>query len=157
MAFESLLRRFAAAVQANDGAGLAALFTPDGVYEDCFFGPHQGAAAIVAMLARFHDGGRDYRWEFIDPVCVGDTGYARWRFSYASRLPGLLGRPVLVEGMSCFSLDGGRIGHYREVIGRGLALSQLDFDAERVRRVVRRAAEAQNAKPESRPHLERFV
>jgi limonene-1,2-epoxide hydrolase len=124
MPFDELLRRFAAAVQANDGAGLAALFTPDGVYEDGFFGPHQGHAAIAAMLARFHQGGRDYLWEFLDPVIQGDTGYARWRFSYASRLPESLGRPVLFEGMSCFSLEHGRIARYREVFDRGLALAR---------------------------------
>jgi hypothetical protein len=30
--FSQMLERFAAAVEANDGAGLAALFTTDGVY-----------------------------------------------------------------------------------------------------------------------------
>ena len=64
MTFTDLLDRFADAVRRHDGAGLAALFTPDGVYEDGFFGPHQGPAAIAAMLQRFHDGGRDYWWEF---------------------------------------------------------------------------------------------
>ena len=91
MAFAELLERFADAVRANDGAALAALFTADGVYEDGFFGPHAGRVAIGQMLQRFHDGGRDYWWEFHEPVCVGDTGYARWRFSYASRRPGQQG------------------------------------------------------------------
>lgn len=156
MLFEDLLHRFAAAVQANDGAGLAALFTEDGVYEDGFFGPHRGPDAIAAMLKRFHTGGRDYLWEFLDPVMQGDTGYARWRFSYASRLPESMDRPVLFEGMSCFSLRDGRIARYREVFDRGLALAQLDFGAERIKRVVARAAEAQNARPECWPHLDRF-
>jgi hypothetical protein len=60
--FAELLAAFSAAVVANDGAGLAALFTADGIYADEFFGAHQGRTAIAAMLQRFHDTGRDYRW-----------------------------------------------------------------------------------------------
>ena len=47
--FPRTLERFAAAVEANDGAGLAALFTEDGVYEDGFFGAYTGPAAIAEM------------------------------------------------------------------------------------------------------------
>ena len=63
--FDALLKRFAAAVEANDGQGLAGLFTEDGTYEDGFFGPHTGRPSIAAMLQRFHDTGRDYLWEFL--------------------------------------------------------------------------------------------
>jgi hypothetical protein len=69
-----LLETFAGAVQANAGAGLAMLFTPDGVYEDGFFGAHRGRASIAAMLQHFHDTGSDYVWEFFDPVCGGAIG-----------------------------------------------------------------------------------
>ncbi len=157
MEFTQLLQRFADAVRANDGAGLAALFTADGVYEDGFFGPHQGAGAIAAMLQRFHDGGRDYWWEFVEPVCVGDLGYARWRFSYASRRAGVEGRPVLFEGISRFALRGGLIGHYFEVFDRGLALAQQDYPAAGIASVSAKAAARQNAKPECAPHLARFA
>ena len=86
-AFSDLLAAFAAAVVADDGNALAALFTPDGVYRDEFFGAHRGRAAIAAMLRRFHDTGSDYRWDFYEPACAGGTGYARFCFSYRSRLP----------------------------------------------------------------------
>ena len=100
--FVALLTTFADAVQANHGQRLAMLFTEDGVYEDGFFGAHTGRAAIAAMLQRFHDTGSNYFWEFVDPVSDGAIGYARFRFSYASRLPESMGRPVLFEGISCF-------------------------------------------------------
>ncbi len=122
MEFSALLRRFAASVQANDGEGLAGLFAPDGVYDDGFFGPHRGRPDIARMLQRFHDGGRDYWWEFLAPVYDGTDGYAQWRFSYASRLEGCEGRPVLFEGMSRFTLSDGGIVLYREMFDRGLAL-----------------------------------
>ncbi len=86
--FADLLAAFTQAIVANDGAGLGALFAPDGVYQDEFFGPHRGRAAIAAMLQRFHDTGSDYRWDFLDPVSDGSTGYARFRFSYRSTTAG---------------------------------------------------------------------
>ncbi len=157
MPLQPLLDHFARAVQHNDGAGLAALFTPDGIYDDGFFGAHQGRPAIAAMLQRFHDGGRDYWWEFIEPVFTGHLGYARWRFSYASRRAGSEGRAVLFEGMSSFSLRDGLIAHYREIFDRGLALAQQDYPAAAIASVVAKAAARQNARPENAAHLARFA
>jgi hypothetical protein len=154
--FPDLLAAFAAAVVANDGAGLGALFTPDGIYADEFFGAHRGRTAIAAMLQRFHDTGRDYRWDFLDPIGDGQVGYARFRFSFASRLPECDGKPVMFEGISQFRLAAGLIAHYSEAFDRGVALVQLGFPAERIRRIVEKAAAAQNQGPEARPHLDRF-
>lgn len=154
--FTALLAAFAAAVEANDGRKLAMLFTADGVYEDGFFGAHTGRAAISAMLQRFHDTGGSYLWEFLDPVSNGVTGYARFRFSYASRLSESIGRPVLFEGISCFRFQGGLIARYYEVFDRGVALVQLAFPAERIRRVLEKVVQGQNRQPEARTHLNRF-
>ncbi|TMJ67974.1 MAG: nuclear transport factor 2 family protein [Alphaproteobacteria bacterium] len=156
LTFRDLLTAFAAAVEANDGEGLALLFTEDGTYEDGFFGAHTGRPAIAAMLQRFHDTGRDYFWEFLDPVSDGSIGYARFRFSYASRLPESAGRLVFFESISCFQFRDGLIAHYREAFDRGLALVQLDFPAERIKRVLQRAAAAQNGVPDAPRHLDRF-
>lgn len=155
--FPTLLGHFATAVTANDGAALAALFTADGTYDDGFFGPHRGRAAIAAMLQRFHETGGDYRWDWLDPLCDGTTGYARFRFSYISRLPDCRGKPVVFAGMSRFLLEDGLIRHYAEAFDRGVALVQLGFPAERIRRILEKAAAAQNALPEARAHLDRFT
>jgi SnoaL-like protein len=139
--FPELLKAFAAAVAANDDGALGALLAPAGVYVDEFFGAHTGRAAIAAMLQRFHDTGRDYRWDFFDPVCDGTTGYARFRFSYVSRLPECEGQPVVFEGISRFRFAaGGLIEHYDEAFDRGVALVQLSFPAERIRRILEKAA-----------------
>jgi hypothetical protein len=155
--FPTLLRRFSAAVVTNDGAALAGLFTEDGVYEDGFFGAHQGHAEIARMLARFHETGTDYRWDFFDPLSDGRIGYARWRFSYASKMPGAEGQPVVFEGMSLFQLRGERIAHYGEAFDRGVALVQQGFPAERIGKILAKVAHARNATPECREHLARFV
>jgi hypothetical protein len=155
--FADLLAAFTAAIVANDGAGLGALFAEDGVYDDVFFGAHRGGAAIASMLQRFHDTGSDYRWDFFDPLSDRKTGYARFRFSYRSRLSESAGRPVLFEGISQFRLTGdGLITRYGEAFDRGVALVQLGFPAERIRRIVEKAAAAQNATDEARAHLDRF-
>src|SRR5215472_6191088 len=156
LTFADLLTAFAAAVIANDGDGLASLFTENGTYEDGFFGAHTGRPAIAAMLQRFHDTGRDYFWEFLDPVGDGSIGYARFRFSYASLLPEAAGRPVFFEGMSCFRLRDELIAHYREAFDRGVALVQLEFSAERIKHILARAATTQNRNPETKRHLARF-
>jgi hypothetical protein len=98
----------------------------------------------------------NYLWEFMDPVSDGATGYARFRFSYASRLPESIGRAVLFEGISCFRFHGELISHYSEAFDRGVALAQLAFPAERIKRILEKAATSQNQLPEARRHLDRF-
>ena len=108
------------------------------------------------MLQRFHDTGRDYRWDFIDPISNGATGYARFRFSFASRLPECEGRPVVFEGISCFAFSDGLIARYREAFDRGVALVQLGFPAERIKRILENTAAWENQLPAARRHLDRF-
>jgi len=139
-----LLTTFADAVQSNHRQRLALMFTEDGVYEDGFFGAHVGRESIATMLQRFHETGSSYFWEFVDPVTDGEIGYARFRFSYASRLPESIGRAVLFEGISCFRFRGELISHYSEAFDRGVALAQLAFPAERIKRILEKAAESQS-------------
>ena len=138
--FRNILARFTAAGCANDGAGFATLFAEDATYDDNFFGLHRGRAAIAAMLQRFHDTGENYRWEFDEPVFDGALGYAWFRFSFASKLPGCEGKPVLIRGISCFRVEGGLIAAYREVFDTGIALAELGFPAERIKRILDKEA-----------------
>ena len=143
-----LLKSFASAVEASNGNGLADCFTDDGVYDDYFFGPSQpGREGICAMLAHFHEGGANFKWEFRDPVVQGRLGYASYRFSYDSTLPGAKGARVVFDGISRFELEGGRIKRYSEVFDRGMALAQLDFAPERLKKVALKYAGALKARP----------
>jgi hypothetical protein len=155
--FPQLLARFAAAVENNDGAGLAALFTEDGVYEDGFFGAYTGPSAITGMVAHFHKTASNFRWEFFDPLSDGCAGYVRYRFSYLSAMPGAEGKPVVFEGIGHFVFRDRRIARYSEIFDRGLALAQQGFAAERIKRVLEKAAARQNDTPECRAHLERLT
>ena len=154
--FSGLLGRFTRAVIANDGVSFAALFTEDGVYDDGFFGEYQGRKAIAGMLAHFHDTGSKYRWDFFDPLSDGHTGYARYRFSYASGMPGAEGKPVVFEGISFFTFRDGLIARYAESFDRGMALAQQDFAAERIKKVLLKLAARQNGSAAAQEHLQRF-
>ena len=155
-AFPQMLQTFANAVAANDGKGLAALFTADGVYVDGFYGAYAGRDAIGKMLQHFHETGSNFRWDFFDAVSDGRAGYARWRFGYASKMPGAEGKPVVFEGTGHFQFRDGLIARYSEVFDRGMALAQQDFAAERIKKVLVKLAARQNASDGAKEHLARF-
>ena len=153
MDFADLVSRFATAAAAGDGNTLADLFTPDGTYDDYFFGPHSGHVAIKRMLAHFADGGRDFRWEFRDPVCAGSIGYAGYRFSYISTHPDAKGARVVFDGIGRFDLEGDKIRRYSEVFDRGMALAQQVYAPERLCKIALRYAAALKSRPEWKGHL----
>ena len=154
MDFPEIVRRFAAAAAKGDGVALADLFAEDGVYVDGFYGAFQGRAAIAAMLRdHFFSAARDFRWEMLDPVGNDRVGYARYLFSYTSTLPDSAGRRVAFEGVGIFELEGGRIRRYREVFDKGIALAQLDFAPERIKKSLLRWAREQNARPDFGAHV----
>lgn len=155
MTFEEILRAFTDAVEAGDGSRLARLFTEDGVYHDTFYGEFQGRAAIRDMLEnRFWRDASAFRWDMRDPIASGDLGYAAWSFSYASKLPGVLGKRIVFEGMSRFRLKAGRIERYDEIFDMGIALSQTAFAPDRIARIVGKAGDAVRARHAATRHLE---
>jgi limonene-1,2-epoxide hydrolase len=153
MIFAELIERFAAAASAGDGDALADLFTPDGTYDDYFFGPCSGRAAIKEMLAHFAEGGRNFRWEFYDPALSGQTGYASYRFSFNSTRHEANGGRVAFDGIGRFDLEGDRIKRYSEVFDRGMALAQQAFEPERLLKIELRYASALKSRPEWAAHL----
>jgi uncharacterized protein (TIGR02246 family) len=146
------LKRFEAAVEAGDGDALANLFTPEGVYDDYFFGPQKGRDAIKEMLVHFYEGGSRFKWEFFDIVRQGDLAYASYRFSYTSKAPEAEGARVAFDGISRIAIEGSLISHYSEVFDRGMALAQQNYAPERVRRIGQKYAAALKASPEWAAH-----
>ncbi len=150
---ETLLNSFTAAVEKGDGSALADCFTSDGVYDDYFFGPSKpGREGIVEMLAHFYEGGRDFRWDFFDVAEAGPLGYASYRFSYTSTLPEAKGARVAFEGIARMRLAGGKIQRYSEVFDRGVALSQLDFAPERLKKIALKYANRLKESPAMARH-----
>jgi hypothetical protein len=153
MDFDTLLERFVQAVQTHDSQGLAALFTADGIYDDYFFGAHQGRGEIAAMLDRFHVGGEAFVWTFHEPVCAGAIGYASYCFSYRSREPESAGQLIAFEGIARLRLHDGQIARYGEVFDRGVAFTQLGYASERTAKLLARYSAGFRAGPMAERHL----
>lgn len=156
IAFETITGKFAASIVANDAVGLASLFAPEGIYDDGFFGPHVGLTEIAKLMRRFHESGSDFRWEFFDHLSNEECGYARFRWSYRSAVPGTGGHPAVIEGVGFFKFQDGLIRHYSETLDRGMVLAHHNFPAEQIKNVLQMLAENQNARPECQEHLARF-
>lgn len=152
--FRALLDAFAAAAVAGDGKRFAALFTEDGCYHDVFYGTFRGRAAIADMIEnRFHRDAENFRWDLHDPVCDGALGYARYVFSYDSKLAGSEGKRALFEGVSIFRLDGDAIRDYREVANAAPGLVALGFTPERISKFLGREVRELAARPEAHGHV----
>ena len=84
----TLLRTFCDSVERRDGRTFAQLFTEDGVYHDVFYGAFAGRKKIAELIDDwFYRAAEDFRWVMHDPVSDGQTLYARYTFSYRSKLP----------------------------------------------------------------------
>ena len=94
--FDRMLCQFTSAVESGDGKKLAELFTKDGVYNDCFYGAFHGRDAIARMLEmHFWGHAEGFRWQMFEPIANTAMGYARYRFSYVSKLDGAEGERVV--------------------------------------------------------------
>jgi ketosteroid isomerase-like protein len=154
MEITSLLRAFCAAVERRDGASFAALFTEDGVYHDVFYGAFEGRAAIAGMIDdHFYRSADDFRWDMHTPVSDGKTLYARYTFSYRSKLPEANGARVMFEGVAIMTLQGGLIADYREVANTAPAFVAMNFAPERILKIIARQGAELKARPEMARHL----
>lgn len=141
MDFRTLIERMTAAVCAGDAHGTAACFTPDGVYHDGFYGEFTGRAEIARMVREcFHRDARAFEWRVSDVVSDGRLGYARYAFSYVSKMAGSEGRRVGFSGVSCCELESGLIRRYGEIFERAPVLAKLGFDDGRILKSVKRWA-----------------
>ena len=153
--FGSLIRRMGEAVCAGDFPAAAACFTADGVYDDDFYGRFAGRTEIARLFAeRFHRDGENFRWSFHEPVSDGVVGYARYVFSWNSKLPDAGGRRAAFEGVSICRLDGALIAHYREVAATQTARHMMGFPPQRLAKLIARETERLLSRPEVSPHLE---
>jgi limonene-1,2-epoxide hydrolase len=153
MEISTLLKSFCTAVERRDGKAFAALFTPDGVYHDVFYGAFTGPVEIASMVDdRFHRTARELRWDMFRPVSDGEALYAYYTFSYVSTLPEAQGRRVGFEGVSIMRLRDGKIAEYREVANVGPGFVQMGFAPERIAKILAREGEQLKARPEWARH-----
>ena len=154
METKALLAAFTSAVEARDGERFAQLFTPEGTYDDIFYGLHRGRASIARMInEQFYEYADDFRWDMIDPVREGDMIYARCVFSYVSHMPGAAKPRIVMESVSMLKLKDGLIGAYTEVVNNGPALVELGLSPEHVVKIMARQTRALKARDEAKRHV----
>lgn len=152
MGFAELIRRMTEAACRGDGAGVASCFTPDGVYHDVFYGAFRGPEIVGMIEDLFHRDGANFRWDIHDPVDDGETGYARYVFSFDSRLAGHEGNRALFEGVAICRLKDGLIAEYSEVAEASTGLALIGFPEARLARFIARQAAALSDRDEARAH-----
>ena len=150
----AMLRAFCDAVEQHDGQSFAALFTEDGVYHDVFYGAFEGRAKIADMGDDwFFRTADDFRWDMHRPVSDGTTLYARYTFSYRSKLPEADGGRAMFEGVAIMTLRDGKIVSYHEVANTAPAFVDLHFAPDRIAKIVGKQGAALRARPEMARHL----
>ena len=155
MDVEAMLRDFCDAVARRDGKAFPALFTQDGVYHDVFYGEFAGRERIAQMIDDwFYRTATDFRWRMHDPISDGATLYARYTFSYRSKLPEANGARVMFEGVAIMTLREGRIASYREVANTIPAFVAMNFAPERIVKLAARQDNELRARDEMKVHLE---
>ncbi len=149
-----LLQDFCAAVEAEDPERFAALFAEDGVYHDVFYGAFAGRAGIAGMIRdRFCRDATDFRWDMHNPVTDGTTLYARYVFSYRSKMPDSAGKRAMFEGVSIMTLRDSLIATYREIADTAPGFVDLGFAPERIARFAARQGAALRSQAEAVRHL----
>jgi ketosteroid isomerase-like protein len=150
----AMLRTFCDAVEKHEGAAFAALFTEDGVYHDVFYGAFNGRAKITEMIDDwFYRTADDFRWDMHAPVSDGKTLYARYTFSYRSKLPEAKGARVMFEGVAIMALRDGLIAEYHEVANTAPGFVDMNFAPERIAKIMAKQGAALKARPEMKRHL----
>ena len=155
MNITAMLRAFCDAVEQHNGKALAELFTEDGVYHDVFYGAFVGRENIAALIDDwFYRTAEDFRWDMHAPVSDGETLYARYTFSYRSRLPEAKGARAMFEGVSIMKLRDGKIAEYHEVANTAPGFVDMNFAPERIAKIAAKQGAALKARPEMKRHLE---
>ena len=152
MAFAELIRRMTEAACRGDGAAVAACFTPEGVYHDVFYGAFTGPEIAGMIEDYFHRDAREFRWDVHDPVEAGGVGYARYVFSFASKLPGHEGRRACFEGVAVCRLKDGLIARYTEVAEAAAGLALMGFSDQRIGKHAARMGRYLLARDEAAAH-----
>ncbi len=152
MDFKSLLTQLIEAIVRGDGRAARACFTADGIYHDCLYGAFEGDAIVTMVEDYFHRDATRFLWDLHDPVSDGRIGYARYVFSFDSKLPDSLGRRAGFEGVSICEMRDGKFASYREVANSLVGQQALGFAPERLARLAAREATAFFARTETAHH-----
>lgn len=135
----TIAHRFADAFHTRDPAAVTAVFAPDAVYQDLFYGAAHGHDRIRALFERMYSEGGRHEWVMTTAASASDVTLAEWRFTFtvADGVRGA-GRTLRFAGVSAFACRDGLCHTYREYFDRGAALLAVGVAPEAVARIARR-------------------
>ena len=134
--FENVTHELTQSVCNNDGENLANLFADDGVYHDYIYGSFKGKKNIKLMLNNyFHRDAKNFFWKMSDHIFREDIGYAKYMFTFTSKIPEYLGKKVVVSGISFFRFKFNSIVEYSESVNGVIAMVQLGVKPEKMQKV----------------------
>jgi hypothetical protein len=155
MEFDSLILKMTQSIVHKDGVGASECFTSDGVYHDVFYGSFSKNNIPKMVEDYFHRDATDFIWDIFDPVSTGSIGYARYVFSYDSKLSECDGKRAVFEGIARCELKDDLILSYHEVADTFPGLSQLGFSGDRLKKIAEKQSSLLLARDESLKHLNR--
>jgi len=154
MDFKELMTKLAASAAAGDGAEVASCFCEDGVYHDVYYGAFEGHEKIIDMIENwFHRDAEDFIWDIHEAASDGSVGFARYVFSYKSKLPEAKGGRAGFEGVSFVHLENGLIKSYSEIANIGPGLIDLGFAPDRVCKILKKFGDPVWQREESKAHM----
>ena len=134
--FEKVTYELTQSVCNNDGESLSNLFADNGVYHDYIYGTFKGKKNIKLMLNNyFHRDAKNFFWEMSHHIFREDIGYAKYMFTFTSKIPEYLGKIVVVSGISFFRFKFNSIVEYSESVNGGIAMVQLGVKPEKMQKV----------------------
>lgn len=127
----TVVKAWAKAWNEADAAGMAALFTEDGLYEDYAFQAHwTGVAGVSQWVALTVANIPDARVEVLDAYQIEDRATIRWIFhgtpERLADIPGT-GRSFAVSAVTLIELEGGLIRRLGDFYNLANLLRQLDL------------------------------
>ena len=153
MSFEQRIKEMVAAVERGDAPGVAACFTPDGIYHDVFYGDFQGAGIVDMIDNYFYRDASDFRWDIHDAVKQGNLGYARYVFSYQPKTPGASPGRTIFEGTAICRMQGDLIADYREIANAAVGLHGMGFPPERLAKFIAKQGAELKSRDEAARHV----
>ena len=134
--FEKVTQKLTQSVCNNDGESLVNLFADYGVYHDYIYGSFKGKNNIKCMRNNyFHRDAKNFYWEMTDHIFRDNIGYAKYMFTFTSKIPEYLGKKVVVSGISFFRFKFNSIVEYSESVNGGIAMVQLGVNPEKMQKV----------------------
>ena len=141
MGFDELIRQMTNSIVEGDGSRTASYFSEDGFYHDVFYGVFKKPAISDLVENYFHKDAENFKWEICETSNNREFGFAKYVFSYDSKMSESYGKRAIFEGVAICGLTSGLINSYREVANVYTGLSMLGFNSDRLSKTAARQTE----------------